>query len=104
MQQNHVLAQLKEYFETHRNDKRLMNTIQYLDACNKLFERGLLSHEKISVGQRNVIELMEDGFWFLVGWCDDAILNNVSIESNRQKTFLSVMADLGFDATDLLWI
>ena len=89
MQQNHVLADLKEYFENHKNDKRLMNTIQYLDACNKLFERGLLSHEKISVGQRNVIELMEDGFWFFVGWCDDAILNNVSIESNRQKAFLS---------------
>ena len=46
MQQSHILAELKEYFENHRNDKKLMNTIQYLDACNKLFERGLLSLEK----------------------------------------------------------
>ena len=67
MQQSHILAEIKEYFENHRNDKRLMNTIQHLDACNKLFERGLLSLEKKSVKKRSVIELMEDIF-FVFCW------------------------------------
>ena len=49
MQQNHVLAELKEYFENHKKDKRLMNTIQYLDACNKLFERGQVWYLIVSI-------------------------------------------------------
>lgn len=32
---------------------------------------------------------MENGFMFFAGWCDDAILNYVPIESNSQKVFLS---------------
>ena len=61
MQQNHVIAELREYFESHRNDTRLRNTIQSRDACNKLFVRGLLSHEKPSMAQRNVTEKCKQG-------------------------------------------
>ena len=89
MQQPHVLAELKEHSDRNRNDRSLLNTIQYLEACNKLFERGLLSHDKISLDNREVLESMENGFMFFAGWCDDAILNYVPIESNSQKVFLS---------------
>ena len=47
MQQPHVLAELKEHSDRNRNDRSLLNTIQYLEACNKFFESGLLSHDKI---------------------------------------------------------
>ena len=89
MQQSHVIAELKEYSDSHSNDRSLSNTIQYLEACSKLFENGLLSHDKISLGHRDVIESMENGFMFFVGWCDDAILNGVPVESNAQKVFLA---------------
>ena len=89
MQQPHVLAEMKEHLSTNDNDSHLCNTIQYLEACNKLFENGFLSHHKITLRDRSVIESLDEGFWFFIGWCDDAILNNVVIERNDQKQFLS---------------
>ena len=89
MQQDHVLAELKEYQATNQNDRPVYYTIQYLDACNKLFEQGLLSHKKIKVRDQEILAKMEEGFLFFMGWCDEAIINSVPIESNKQKTFLS---------------
>ena len=79
------LAELKEHLSTHANDNHLSNTIQHLEACNKLFENGFLSHNKITSQDRSVIVSFDEGFWFFVGWCDDAILNNVVIERDDQK-------------------
>ena len=60
MQESHVISELKEYSDSHRNDRSLLSTIQYLEACSKNFENGLLSHDKISLGHRDVIESMEN--------------------------------------------
>ena len=76
MQQDHVLAELKEHQATTQNDRHVHCTIQYLDACNKLFEQGTRSRNFSQNGRR-------------MGWCDEAIMNSVPIESNKQKTFLS---------------
>lgn len=46
--------------------------IEYLDACRQLFERGILSHEKVTTDQSIVLQNMSDGYAFFVGWADYA--------------------------------
>lgn len=89
MQQDHALAELKEELSLHPNNKSLSLTIQYLEACNKLFEQGLLSHGTIKSGQTQILDKMKDGFYFFMGWCDEVIGNRIDISSNTQKSFLA---------------
>ena len=42
IQQDHVLAELKEHQATKQNDRHVHYSI---DACNKLYEQGLLSQK-----------------------------------------------------------
>ena len=46
--------------------------IEYLEACRQLFEKGILSHEKISDGQSIILQNITDGYAFFVGWADYA--------------------------------
>ncbi len=34
----------------------------YLLACDNLFERGLLSNDKMTAGDQSIIELIDDGY------------------------------------------
>ena len=60
MQQDHALAELKEELSLNPNNKSLSLTIQYLEACSKIFEQGLLSRDKIKPGDTHILDL--------VGW------------------------------------
>lgn len=73
MQQNQVIAELSEYVEGNPPDKEnVCKTIEYLDSCRDLFERGILSHEKIADEHSPVLHNMFNGFSFFVGWADYA--------------------------------
>ena len=89
MQQDHVLAELKEFMVSRPNDMSLSLTIQYLECCNKLFEQGLLSHDKVKEDDLHVLNTMEDSFYFLTGWCDDALLRGIDIGTSEQRSFLA---------------
>ena len=52
MQRPDVLAEMKELLSTDTNDSHFSNTIQYLEACNKLFENGFLSHYKNNISRQ----------------------------------------------------
>ena len=43
----------------------------------------------IKADDLHVLDRMEHGFHFLMGWCDDALLRHVDIETNYQKSFLA---------------
>ena len=45
-------------------------TVEYLEAAQSLFEFGVLSHTKISDINSPVLQKMEEGFLFFVGWAD----------------------------------
>ena len=70
LQQNGVIAELSEYKESNPPDAG--KTIEYLDACRQLFERGILSHEKITDEHSSVLQNMSNGYNFYVGWADYA--------------------------------
>ena len=43
-------------------------TANYLEACNLIFERGILSRQRVKGMNSPVIENMKDGFQFFVDW------------------------------------
>ena len=55
-----------------RRETHQIKTVEYLDGCRDLFERGILSHEKIADEHSPVLQNMFNGFSFFVGWADYA--------------------------------
>ena len=45
-------------------------TAQYLQSCNLIFERGILSKKMIKAMNSPVIENIKDGFQYFVDWCE----------------------------------
>ena len=43
-------------------------TLCYLEACNKIFEKGLLSHHKVCDPNNKVIGSIKEGFAFFTEW------------------------------------
>lgn len=62
LKQNAVIAELSEYIQNNPADaENVEKAIDYLDACRQLFERGILSHEKITSEQSSVLQHMSVG-------------------------------------------
>ena len=68
-----VIAELSEYMEGNPPDKEnVCKTVEYLDGYRDLFERGILSHEKIADEHSPVLQNMFNGLSSFVGWADYA--------------------------------
>ena len=91
MQQDHVISEIKEYISTTNPNNKcsLELTVQYLQACNKMFENGILSHTAIKNADSVVLQNIDEGFHFFMGWCDDAILEHINIFANNVTQFLA---------------
>ena len=48
-------------------------TLKYLEACNQLFERGFLSHDRIMSMDSEIIQNITQGFKFFSAWIDEII-------------------------------
>lgn len=76
VQQEQVITEL--YSHTKSNPQPLdvdstRCTLQYLEACNRIFERGFLSHERVLSVDSKVIESISVGFKFFCEWLDKTI-------------------------------
>ena len=67
-----MLAAIKEMagYKDEVNKACHLGTFKYLDACNKLFERGILSHEVIDSLSSPVLHNMMEGFSYFERWHD----------------------------------
>lgn len=84
-------------------------TVEYLDACRNLFEKGILSHNKISsVEDSEVLNSMKDGYDFFVGWADYAWEQGINYQVNcsnflcdrpRRQTYLLRFVQKNFICT-----
>ena len=43
-------------------------TLKYLEACNKVFENGLLSHERVTNLESEVLKVYNGGIQFFCKW------------------------------------
>ena len=63
---------------------------KYLLACNNLFERGLLSNDKITAGDQSIIERIDKGYKYFEDWWESLNAGgDFSPKSSEEKRFLS---------------
>ena len=70
-QQEEVLTELHTYISQNPppvDAPHAKCTLQYLTACSQLFEYGLLSHKKVSMTDKAVLESINTGYRFFVNW------------------------------------
>ncbi|XP_065905179.1 uncharacterized protein [Dysidea avara] len=74
MQQELVMSELHHYLTSDPAPDDVASvkyTLQYLEACNKIFEKGLLSHDKICDVDSKVLHSISTGFSFFEKWHGD---------------------------------
>lgn len=52
-------------------------TLKYLESCNKVFERGFLSHSKIVNIKSDVLKMIDEGYMFFTNWIDQLFLTGM---------------------------
>lgn len=71
-----MLAELGEHIDSQANTLSTSSdqmTLNYLQALNYLFERGFLSHDKITFMDSHVLSGMEYGYQFFSDWLDELL-------------------------------
>uniref|UniRef100_A0A1X7U9J2 Uncharacterized protein n=1 Tax=Amphimedon queenslandica TaxID=400682 RepID=A0A1X7U9J2_AMPQE len=66
--------------------KEHLATLEYLKACNKLFENGILSHKKVDQLSLKVLKNLNEGYAFLKKW-KDSFSNDTNLREPTQKCF-----------------
>lgn len=62
----------------------------YLLACNNIFERGLLSNDRITAGDQSIIERIDDGYKYFEDWWESLNAGGgFSPKSTEEKRFIS---------------
>ena len=75
-QQEYVITELKEYataVPAPADAKQVLLVVDYLEACNKLFERGLLGHVRISTYPNQILSNMEKGYSYFTNWLNSLL-------------------------------
>ena len=62
-----MLSAIREISEKHNSESHAA-AAEYLEACNKIFERGVLSHSKIAHLQSPALMNMHSGFSYFQQW------------------------------------
>ena len=61
----HTHQELSPYDKEH-----VETTLNYLEACNKIFEKRFLSHDWVMSLESDVLKNISQGFKFFSGWLD----------------------------------
>ena len=90
MQQTACIAALQNKAAVENKDS-IRKTAEYLQACNRIFERGFLSEYCVSSQNRVVLDIIHEGMDFMHAWRADAAqaFPDVSLVSPKQKPFLA---------------
>lgn len=70
-QQRYMISTLQEHARTAPQpaDAELVEmTVNYMQACHLIFEKGILSHLTITLRYQQVLENIKKGFLFFTDW------------------------------------
>lgn len=94
MQQEQVLTEL--YSHIHQDPPpadvdATVETHKFLEACSLLFEKGFLSHEKVSSMDSTVLQSISSGYQYFTSWLSTLLSEDGQFPhtSSTQKAFLS---------------
>ena len=68
--------------------------IRYLTACNQLFERGFLSHEKVSSRDSEVLGNIKMGYSFFSTWLKSLLDEGIIIVTSTDVDIVSACVQL----------
>ena len=69
LQQEQVLGELFDYISQNPLDAaETRATLQYLESCHKLFEKGFLSHNRILDTNSPILKSINEGYFFFTKW------------------------------------
>ena len=85
-----MLSAIKEMasYKDEVNKACLLETFKYLDACNKLFERGILSHDLINSLSSPVLQNMTEGFSYFERWHETLCQSETGLFSSTSCSLL----------------
>ncbi|XP_065907460.1 uncharacterized protein [Dysidea avara] len=86
MQQEQVLGELFDYTQQHQDANQVKYTMKYLEACSKIFENGLLSHDRVTDVNSAILKNIREGFKFFRSWhnsLSEAATPNQPIQPNK---------------------
>ena len=82
IQQEQVLTELYSYIHQDPPPSDVAMTIEahkYLEACNLLFEKGFLCHEKICRMDSPVLQNISSGFEYFSSWISTLLLEGIHL-------------------------
>lgn len=88
MQQEHVLTELHHHIHQQPPPSDAVATkcaLLYLEACNKIFENGFLSHDKILNMDSRILKNIDEGYTFFQNWLDSIVakgMNNIKSDTS----------------------
>uniref|UniRef100_A0A1X7V628 Transposable element P transposase-like RNase H domain-containing protein n=1 Tax=Amphimedon queenslandica TaxID=400682 RepID=A0A1X7V628_AMPQE len=89
MQQPYMLDAIQALADARPDEmKEHLATLEYLKACNKLFEDGILSHQKVDQLSSKVLKNIDEGYAFFKKW-KDSFSNDANLREPTQKCFLA---------------
>lgn len=83
MQQEAVLTEL----HANQDSPSVKYTLKYLTACNMMFERGLLSHERVSSHDTKVIDNISSGYSFFSDWLQKTLAKGTYIPNTMHASY-----------------
>ena len=66
-----MIAAVKDLSSNGTDVEASTKTGEYLDACNLLFEQGLLSYRRVNNKDSSVLKNIKQGMSFFEQWCAD---------------------------------
>ena len=73
LQQKDVLTELHSFVATVPRPvgaDETKYTLKFLEACNLMFENGFLSHDRVSISNKQVMANIDKGYEFFCNWLD----------------------------------
>lgn len=72
------------------DEKSAALTLQYLEACNKLFENGFLSHEKLFNMDNDILKSISKGYNFFTTWFTELMEKGTFSSVSRYLSLLNL--------------
>ena len=69
-----------------------LKTLQYLEACSKIFEKGFLSHDMIKDIDSRVLKSIEEGYSFFTRWIDWILKQGMSCNTHAHIMYRVIFA------------
>eukprot|EP00733_Pompholyxophrys_punicea_P001526 Pompholyxophrys_punicea_v1_NODE_795_length_1280_cov_4.899756.p1 type:complete len:237 gc:universal NODE_795_length_1280_cov_4.899756:399-1109(+) len=92
LQQRNFIAELSEYARSvprPGDNKNILKTIQFLEACENIFEQGILSHAHVNSMDHAVVKNIRSGMKFFSNWANSLTAEGKNIHDLHQVEFLS---------------